>query len=98
MRGGGAAVAPPSEDTKPADDRRRLTGRRRTSTAAASDRPGTIPPEGRPISTHDEKPQHDPSADQQLSESLEGHKELADEAEEGSPLEETDSPVRTENS
>ncbi|WP_191932077.1 hypothetical protein [Arthrobacter bussei] len=50
------------------------------------------------MSTHDEKPQHDPSADQQLSESLEGHKGLADEAEEGSPLEETDSPVRTENS
>jgi hypothetical protein len=51
------------------------------------------------MSHHDEKPQHDPSADEQLSESLEGHKGLADDAGEGAPLEEIeDSPVRTENS
>ncbi|MBG6225102.1 hypothetical protein IWX63_001667 [Arthrobacter sp. CAN_A2] len=52
------------------------------------------------MSTHDEQPQHDESADEELSESLEGHDELSKDGDgEDSPLEEIeDSPVRTKNS
>lgn len=52
------------------------------------------------MSTQNEQPQHDESADEELSESLEGHDELSkDGDDEPSPLEEIeDSPVRTKNS
>ncbi|WDF33519.1 hypothetical protein PTW37_00845 [Arthrobacter agilis] len=53
------------------------------------------------MSTHDEKPQHDPTADEQLSESLAGHAALSegDGGDDTSPLaENSDSPVRADNS
>lgn len=57
------------------------------------------PAEGRPMSTHDEQPQHDESADEELSESLEGHEALSEDSDAPSPLEEDgNSPVRTDNS
>lgn len=62
------------------------------------------------MSTHDEQPSHDESADGELSTSLAGHEALSEDGgtdrsigveddESSSPLEEIDdSPVRTENS
>lgn len=50
------------------------------------------------MSTQNEQPQHDASADEELSESLEGHEALSQD-DDASPLEEVeDSPVRTKNS
>ncbi|WP_181033606.1 hypothetical protein [Arthrobacter sp. SX1312] len=51
------------------------------------------------MSTQNQQPQHDESADEELSESLEGHDKLSKDDDEDSPLEEIeDSPVRTKNS
>lgn len=51
------------------------------------------------MSTQNEQPQHDASADDELSESLEGHEKLSANDDEASPLAEIeDSPVRTKNS
>lgn len=61
------------------------------------------------MSTKDEQPTHDESADEELSESLAGHEALSEDGDaeapsagedgEPSPLEEIeDSPVRTKNS
>ncbi|WP_394250943.1 hypothetical protein [Arthrobacter pityocampae] len=51
------------------------------------------------MSTQNEQPQHDASADEELSESLEGHEKLSQDDDGDSPLEEIeDSPVRTKNS
>ncbi|MHA7240769.1 hypothetical protein [Arthrobacter sp. TMS1-12-1] len=51
------------------------------------------------MSTQNQQPQHDESADKELSESLEGHEALSQDDDEASPLEEIeDSPVRTKNS
>ena len=46
-----------------------------------------------------ENPTHDPSADEELSSSLEGHSELPQDGSESSVLDEADdSPVRAKNS
>ncbi|MHA7282674.1 hypothetical protein [Arthrobacter sp. TMS2-4] len=50
------------------------------------------------MSTQNEQPQHDESADEELSESLEGHEELSKNDDDSALEQIEDSPVRTKNS